>query len=55
MKNVTEIRSGVLTHIKSFIKIISGIQNLIGGYTQTYTESMEITLACFFFKLRKVG
>lgn len=37
MKNENEIRSDVLTHIKHFLKIISTIQNLIGGYTQTQT------------------
>jgi hypothetical protein len=40
MKYVTEMDSGAMIYIPSFIKIGSGIQKLIRGYTDT--DSMEI-------------
>jgi hypothetical protein len=38
MKYAVEMGSGAMIHIPSFIKIGSGIQTLIGGYTDTQTE-----------------
>jgi hypothetical protein len=35
MKYAVEIGSGAMIHIPSFIKIGSGIQKLIRGYTET--------------------
>jgi hypothetical protein len=35
MKYAAEIGAGTMIYIPSFIKIGSGIQNLIGGYTDT--------------------
>jgi hypothetical protein len=35
--------SGAMIYIPSFIKIGSGIQKLIGGFTDTHTDSMEIS------------
>jgi hypothetical protein len=35
MKYTTEMGSGAMIHVPSFIKIGSGIQKLTGGYTDT--------------------
>jgi hypothetical protein len=35
--------SGVVTYIPSFIKIGSGVQNLIGGNTQKHTHPRTAT------------
>jgi hypothetical protein len=48
MKYALEIGSGAMIHIPSFIKIGSGIENLVRGDSQIY---MEITQVYF----RKVG
>jgi hypothetical protein len=40
MRYAAEIGSGAMLYIPSFIKIGSGIQKLLSGYTQT--ERMEI-------------
>jgi hypothetical protein len=37
MKYAFEMGSGAMIYIPSFIKIGSGIQKLIGGYTDTQT------------------
>jgi hypothetical protein len=45
----------------SFIKIGSGVQKLMGGYTdthkhaQTHGEQRDLMSLLYFFKLRKVG
>jgi hypothetical protein len=57
MKYSVEMSSCVMiySYIPSFIKIGSGVQNLIGGIHR-HTDSMVISQACFyFFKIRKVG
>jgi hypothetical protein len=38
MKYAVEMGSGAMIYIPSFIKIGSGIQKLIGGYTDTQRE-----------------
>jgi hypothetical protein len=38
MKYAVEMGSGAMTYIPGFIKIDSGIQTLIGEYTDTQTE-----------------
>jgi hypothetical protein len=42
MKYAVEMGSGALIHVQSFIKIGSGIQNLIGGMHR-YTDSKVIS------------
>jgi hypothetical protein len=42
MKYAVEMGSGVMIYIPSFIKINSGIQKLIGGYTDTQTDGNYI-------------
>jgi hypothetical protein len=37
MKYAAEMGSGAMIHILNFIKISSGIQKLMGGYTDTQT------------------
>jgi hypothetical protein len=55
MNYATEMGSGVMIYIRSFIKIGSGIQKLIGG-NHRHTDSKVTSLAYFcFFKIRKVG
>jgi hypothetical protein len=49
MKYVVEMGSGVMTYMQSFIKIISGIQKIIGGDTQTHRQHGDhISLLTFF-------
>jgi hypothetical protein len=50
---------GALIHVQSFIKIGSGVQNLIGGgYTDTHTrthgQKHDLKCLLYFFKLRIV-
>jgi hypothetical protein len=45
--------SGAVINVPNFINIGSDIQKLIGGDTQTHTDSMVISLAYFIFL--KVG
>jgi hypothetical protein len=53
MKYVFEEGSGAMTYIPSFLKIGSGIQNLIGrGDSQTHRQHGDRFL---FYKIRKVG
>jgi hypothetical protein len=40
MKYTVEMGSGAMIHIPSFMKIGSGIQNLIGRGNHEHTESM---------------
>jgi hypothetical protein len=42
MKYAIEMGSGVMIYIPSFIKIGSGIQKLIGGYTDTQTDWRDL-------------
>jgi hypothetical protein len=51
MKCAVEMDSGVMIYIPSFIKIGSGIQNLIREINRH--NSMEISKAFYFFKIRK--
>jgi hypothetical protein len=57
MELVVEMGSVTMAYIPSFIKIRSGIQNLIReGWIHRHKESMVISKANFyFFKLRKLG
>jgi hypothetical protein len=43
MKYVVEMGSGTIIYIPSFTNIGSGIQKLIGGYTDTHTDSNVIS------------
>jgi hypothetical protein len=47
MKSAAEMGSGAMTYILSFIKICSGIQKLIGGFTDRLTDNMVISSAHF--------
>jgi hypothetical protein len=51
MKYAAEMGSGA---ISGFIKIGSGIQKLIGGYTDAHLGDI-ISILLFFFKIKKVG
>jgi hypothetical protein len=42
MKYAVEMSSGVMIYIPSFIKIGSAFQKLIGGYTDTQTDGMDL-------------
>jgi hypothetical protein len=42
MKYAVEMGSGVMIYIPSFTKIGSGIHKLIGGYTDTHTDGMDL-------------
>jgi hypothetical protein len=42
MKYAVEMGSGVMIYIPSFIKIGSGIQKFIGGYTDTQTDGRDL-------------
>jgi hypothetical protein len=54
MKYAVEMGSGAIIYIPSLIKIRSGIQKLVGGFT--HTDSMVISYAyVYFLKIRKVG
>jgi hypothetical protein len=52
MKYVTEIGSGSVIYIPSFIKSGSGIQNLIGEIYRQHEDSISLLL---FFKRKKIG
>jgi hypothetical protein len=49
--------SGAVIYVQSFIKIGSGVQKLIGGYTDTHTHDQQSNLISllYFFKIRKIG
>jgi hypothetical protein len=42
MKCAVQMGSGTIIYIPSFIKIVSGIQKLIGAGVHRYTDSMVI-------------
>jgi hypothetical protein len=42
MKYAVEMSSGVMIYIPSFIKFGSGIQKLIGGYTDKRTDGRDL-------------
>jgi hypothetical protein len=42
MKYAVEISSDAMIYIPSFMKIGSGIQELIGGYTDTQTDGRDL-------------
>jgi hypothetical protein len=42
MKYAVEMGSGVMIYIPSFIKIGSGIQKFIEGYTHTQTDGRDL-------------
>jgi hypothetical protein len=54
MKYANETGSGAMIYILDVIKIVSGIQKFIGGYTDTYREHGDvISLLPFILKIRK--
>jgi hypothetical protein len=54
MKYASDMGSGAVIYIPTFVKIDSGIQTLIEG-THRHTDSMVIAYACFhFLKIRKI-
>jgi hypothetical protein len=50
MKYAVEMGSGAMTYTPSFIKIGSGIQKLIGGYTQTHRQLGDLISLLYFLK-----
>jgi hypothetical protein len=48
MKYTTEMGSGVMIYIPSFIKIVSGIQELIRGIQTHRQDGDDIILLLFF-------
>jgi hypothetical protein len=52
MKYAVEMGSGAVIYIQSFIKIGSGIQKLIDGYTQ---HGDRISVLFFFFQNKESG
>jgi hypothetical protein len=47
--------SGAVIYIPSLIKIGSGIQKLIRGYTDTHRQQRDVISLLYFFKIEKVG
>jgi hypothetical protein len=50
--------SGAVIYVPSFIKICSGVQQLIGGihrHTHTHAQQRDLISLLYFFKIRKVG
>jgi hypothetical protein len=50
--------SGAVMYAKSFIKIGSGVQKLIGGihrHTYAHGQQRGLISLIYFFKIRKVG
>jgi hypothetical protein len=45
--------SGAVKYVPSFIKIGSGIQKLIGGYT--HRQQRDLISLLYFLKIRKIG
>jgi hypothetical protein len=45
--------SGAVIYVPSFIKIGSGVQTLMGGYT--HRQQRDLISILYFFKIRKVG
>jgi hypothetical protein len=50
-----DMGSGAMIYVPSFIKIGSGIQKLMGGYTDTHGQQRDPIILLYFFKIRKVG
>jgi hypothetical protein len=47
--------SGAVKYIQIFIKIGSGVQNLIGGgYKDTHRQQRDLISLLYFFKIRKI-
>jgi hypothetical protein len=53
MKYAIEIGSGAIVYVPRFIKNVSGIQKMMGGYTDTQEDTDCISLFLFF--LNKEG
>jgi hypothetical protein len=50
-----EMSSGAVTYVPSFIKIGSGVQKLIGGYTDTHTQTATWSYkSTLFFQNKEV-
>jgi hypothetical protein len=49
------LASGAKIYIPGFIKIGSGIQKFIWGYTQTHRQHDDLISLFYFFKIRRVG
>jgi hypothetical protein len=49
MNYTTEMGSGAMIYIPSFIKTRTGIQTLRGGYTQTHRQQGDLTSLLQFF------
>jgi hypothetical protein len=48
--------SGAVIYVPSFIKIDSGVQNLIGGiHRHTHGQQRDLINLLCFFKIRKIG
>jgi hypothetical protein len=47
--------SGAVIYVPSFIQIGSGVQKLIGGYTDTHRQQRDLISLLCFFKIRKIG
>jgi hypothetical protein len=54
MKYAVQMESGAMIHIPSFINTDSGIQKLIGGYTDIQS-AWRSHKPIYLFKIRKVG
>jgi hypothetical protein len=50
-----EIELGAMMYMPSSIKIGSGIQNLIGGYTYRHKQEAKLIILLSFFKIWNVG
>jgi hypothetical protein len=55
MKYAVDMDSGAMIYIPSFIKSCSGIQELMGGDSQTQKQLGDRIKAFYFFKIRNVG
>jgi hypothetical protein len=55
MKYAVGIGSGAMIYVPIFIKISSGIQNLINGDTHTYTHTHRQQSLLYFFEIKKIG
>jgi hypothetical protein len=51
--------SGAMIYVPSFIKFGSGVQKLMGGYTDTHTDTYgqqrDLMSLLYFCRTRKVG
>jgi hypothetical protein len=55
VKYAVGMGSGAMIYIRSFIKTGSGIQKLMGGYTDTQTARLFHKPTFIFFGISKVG